>query len=410
MAQVDLLSDKRIRALRPQQKPYRIADGRAMYLLVSPAGGKLWRLKFRLDGKERVLALGQYPDVGIADARDKRDAARKLIAKGIDPVAHKRGQRDAKHQAAGYPFSAAAEAYFNHNEAAWSQSHRRDVRRILDELNAAVGNKPMAAIEPEDIEAVIGKIEGRDALTYARDVRLYFRCVVRHHNQTNRKHRIADPSNDLVIKKAPKVRHHAALEPSEVGPFLRKLQHSAASHLVRIAIRVLLLTAVRTTELRKAQWREIDAKAKLWRIPAGRMKTGVEHVVPLAPQTLDLFAELRTLTGEGELLFPNLLEPKQPMSEGAIISAIRLRLNYAGRMTGHGARSVFSSWCNEQGFNADAIERQLAHAPRDAVRAAYNRSDYLPERRRMMVAWANYLDEAERGAKVIALRAGGAGA
>jgi integrase len=167
---------------------------------------------------------------------------------------------------------------------------------------------------------------------------------------------------------------------------------------------MLLLTAVRTTELRLARWAEIDTKAKLWRVPATRMKAGVEHIVPLSPQVLNLLAELRAISGEGELLFPHLFDPEQPMSEGTIINNIRYGMGYAGRATGHGMRRTFSTWCNEQGFNPDAVERQLAHGERNAVRAAYNSAEYLPERRRMMAAWVDFLDESERGAKVVPIR------
>jgi len=403
MAEIDLLSDKTIRALRPKQTAYKLTDGRGMYLLVSPTGAKLWRLNFRLDDKYRTLAIGKYPDVGVADARDLRDEARKKIAKGIDPVVAKHERRNVKREQAKHTFKAAADDYFDHNSLGWSESHQRDVRRILDELKLSLGEKAMAAIEPDDIGKVLKDIEDRGKLTYCRDVRLYFRAVVRHHNVKNRQHRIVDPSVDIAIKKPPKVKHHSALEQSEVGPFLRKLALAPASPLVRIGTRMLLLTAVRTTELRKAEWREIDTKAKLWRVPAHRMKAGVEHVVPLAPQALDVLSTLRTLTGEGTLLFPNLLDPEQPMSENAIIGNL-YTMGYAGKATGHGMRSTFSTWANENGFNADAIERQLAHAPRDSTRAAYLRSEFLVERRRMMAAWADFLDEAEHGAKVVQLR------
>ncbi len=417
MAQVDLLSDRKIEALRPRQKPYRVADGRAMYLLVTPTGGKLWRLKFRLHGKERTLALGAYPDVPIETvpetegqreikgARDLRDAARKLIAADIDPVAQRREQRKPKPVQAGPTFRVAAKRYFGDNKNAWSESHRRDVQRIVDELSATLGDKAIDAIQPEDVEEVLAKVEDRDALTYARDVRLYFRCVVKHYNGKNRKHRIADPSADVDIKKPPKVKHHPALDSSEVGAFLRRLANSSAMPLVRIATRLLMLTAVRTSELRKARWSEIDTKAKVWRIPADRMKSGEEHLVPLAPQTIDLLATLRVHTGEGDLLFPNLLNRQEPMSPNAIIGNIK-NMGYAGRATGHGMRSTFSTWANEHelAFKPDAIERQLAHGPRDKVRSAYNSAKYLPERRRLMTTWADFLDEAERDNKVVNLR------
>ena len=392
----DLLSEKTVRAAKPGPKPYKLGDGEGLYLLVQPDGSKYWRLKFSLEGRERLLALGVFDRVGLADARDRRDAARKLIAHGVDPVAAKHEKREAKRERQQFTFEKAAESYYEHNEKAWSESHRRDVRRIVNELNASLGDKPMAAIQPEDVERVIGKIEKRGALTYASDVRLYFRAIVKFFNAKNRAHRVVDPSADVIIRKAPPVKHHAALAPSEIGGFLRALRNSNAAPLVRHAVRLLVATAVRTTELRLARWSEIDTKAKLWRIPASRMKARREHLVPLAPQALELLAELRQMTGEGDLMFPHLFEPDQPISEGTIINAIKYGCGYRGRATGHGMRSTFSTWANEQGFHPDAIERQLAHAERDKVRSAYNSAEHLPVRKLLMDAWATFLDESER--------------
>jgi integrase len=400
----NLLSEKTVRAAKPCPKPYKMGDGKAMYLLIQPSGAKLWRLKYRIDSKEKVLALGVFPDTGLAEARDKRDAARKLIAKGVDPVAHKRQQRAAKTEREKFTFERAAESYFAFNVKAWRESHRRDVRRIINELDATLGDKPMSAIQPEDVEAVIAKIEKRGALTYARDVRLYFRAVVRFFNAKNRAYRVVDPSVDLMIKRAPPVRHHAALNPNEIGGFLRALRNSNAAPLVRLAVRLLVATGVRTTELRLARWDEIDTKSRVWRIPSSRMKANREHLVPLAQAVLDLLAELRAISGEGELLFPHLFEPGQPISEGTIINAIKYGVGYQGRATGHGMRRTFSTWANENGFRPDAIERQLAHVERNQVRAAYNAAEHLPERKRLMSAWASYLEESERGAKVVPIR------
>jgi integrase len=399
----NLLSEKTVRAAKPDTKAYKMGDGKGMYLLVQPSGTKCWRLKYQLDGKEKLLALGVFDDVGLALARDRRDEARKLIARGIDPVVAKRREREAKNERARYTFEKAAEAFVAHNTKAWSESHRRDVGRIVDEINETLGDKSMAGIEPEDVEKVIDKIEKRGALTYARDVRMYFRAIVRHFNAKNRKHRIADPSADILIATAPRVRHHAALDPGEIGGFLRALRNSNAAPLVRLAVRLLIATGVRTTELRLARWSEIDTKAKLWRIPAERMKAHREHLVPLARPVLELLDELRLITGEGDLLFPHLFEPDQPISDGTIINAIKYGCGYRGRATGHGMRRTFSTWANEQGFHPDAIERQLAHVEGNTVRAAYNAAEHLPERKRLMAAWADFLEETERGAKVVAL-------
>jgi len=402
----NLLSERTVRAAKPCPKPYKMGDGKGMYLLVQPNGTKCWRLKYRspTTGKEKLLALGVFDDVGLALARDRRKAARDLIERGIDPVQAKRDERRAKHEAARYTFEKAADAFLLHNAQAWSESHQRDVRRIVDELAATLGDKAMAELEPDDVEKVIGKIEKRGALTYARDVRMYFRAIVRHFNAKNRKHRIADPSADILIAKAPAAKHHAALAPGELGGFLRALANSSAAPLVRLAVRLLVATGVRTTELRLARWIEVDTKAKLWRIPAERMKARREHLVPLAEPVLELLAQLRLISGEHELLLPHLFEPDAPISEGTIINAIKFGCGYRGRATGHGMRRTFSTWANEQGFHPDAIERQLAHVERNAVRAAYNAAEHLPERKRLMGAWADFLAESERGAKVVSIQ------
>jgi integrase len=407
MAKIDLLTDKKVAALKPRATPYKVFDGRGMYVWVSPTA-KAWRLRFKFDGKERLMSLGDASDVDCEEARNRRDAARKLIAKGIDPVEQRRNEKTAKTEAGKHTFRRWAESYFAHNANAWSDRHQRDVRRILDELNASIGDKAMSALQPEDIEEVLGEIEERNALTYARDVRLYFRLVVRHYNAKNRRHRIADPSADIEIKKAPPVKHHAALDPSEIGGFLRALNSSNAAPLIRFAVRLLVATGVRTTELRLGKWSEIDTKAKLWRIPATRMKAHREHLVPLAPQVLELLADMRRISGgePDDFLFPHLFEPEQAISEGTIINAIKYGCGYRGRATGHGMRRTFSTWANEQGFHADAIERQLAHVERNAVRAAYNSAEHLPERKRLMAAWSAFLEESERGARIIRLHGG----
>jgi integrase len=409
MAKIDLLTDKKVVALAPRATPYKKPDGRGLFIWVSPTA-KAWRLRFKLDGKERMMALGQFPDVDITEARDRRDVARKLIAKGIDPVDKRRQERAARVEASHHTFQRWSKSYFSHNASNWSERHKRDVQRILGELNESIGSKAVSTIEPEDIEKVLGEIEERGALTYARDVRLYFRCVVKHYNAKNRRHRIPDPSEGLEIKRAPPVQHHKKLEPHEIGGFLRALNNSNAAPLVRFAVRLLVATAVRTTELRFAKWGEIDTKARVWRVPEARMKGRREHLVPLTPQVLklveELKAELRRIGHDptpDTYLFPHLFGPDQPISDGTIINAIKYGAGYRGKATAHGMRGTFSTWAHEQGFNSDAIERQLAHVERNAVKSAYNSAEHLPERRGLMVAWSDYLDAEERGAQIIAL-------
>lgn len=395
------LTDTKVRAAKAADRPYKLADGEGMYLLVSPAGGRSWKLKYRLNGLEKSASLGQWPDVSLQDARERRTEARRLIAAGRDPVEQKRAAKAAVLDERRSLFADAARGYLRKQAPGWSANHTRDVTRIIEgELVPALGRLPVTAIKVAHVRKMLEGIEARGALTYAKDVRLYFRKVLQHYG-TERERMIDDPSVFVTLTKPPKEKHHPALPLDEVGTFLRKLQSSPSAPMLRIATRLLLHTAVRTTELREARWSEVDETHKLWRIPEERMKAGAAHVVPLSPQVLALLAELRLISGDGPLLLPHAFNEGETISENTILAVIK-RLGYRGKMTGHGARTLFSNWANTVGhFSADAIERQLAHSPRDKVRAAYLSADFLPERVRMMRAWSQWLDEQERGAVVL---------
>jgi len=405
------LSDRACRTYAPGKH----FDGGGLYLHVLPAGGRYWRAKYRHAGKEKTLSLGVYPDVTLAEARDKRDAARKLISTGIDPIAQRRAAEamalaadtvlSADHaMAKGLLFSSVAEAYYGKMHRPWSVTHRRDVQRMIDnELVPELGNLPMRQIKPADVQRVLDKITARGALTFARDVRMYFRAIVNYYN-ARADDAMPDPSARVDLPNPPRERGHAALQPQQIGQFLRTLEHSDAGAVVRIAVRMLMLTAVRTTELRASTWDEFDIKAAAWRIPLERMKAGRGHVVPLSKQTLVLLAALRPHTGGRVYPFPNSRDDDRPMSEGAILGAIK-RMGYQGRLTGHGMRAMFSTWAHEAGFPSDAIERQLAHAPADKVKAAYLRSEFIDARTKMMQAWADWLDASAATADVIPLHA-----
>jgi integrase len=394
------LTETAIRNAKRPQTDYKLYDERGMYLLVKANGAKLWRLKFYLDGKERLLSLGDHRDVSLKEARDARDEKRKLIAKGVDPVALERERDAEKREERLAVFATAAERYYKAKAALWSETHRRDVRRMIDrELVPALGKLPLSSIKTADVRKVIDAIAERKALTYAKDVRMYYRAIL-HHFNTQRPHdrQVPDASLHVVVPDPPAEKSHAALQPHEIGAFLRAISNGDATPMVRIAVRLLLLTAVRTNELRRARWSEFDIKGKLWRLPRTTMKARREHVVPLSTQTLVLLAQLRTVTGStdaDDLLLPNILDSSQPISENTILAAIK-RAGYKRRMTGHGCRSVFSTWAHESAYSSDVIERQLAHAPADKVKAAYLHSEFLAERTRLMQAWADYLDMAER--------------
>ena len=400
------LSDRACRTYPPGKH----FDGGGLYLQVLPAGGRYWRVKYRHAGKEKTLSLGVYPDVTLAEARDKRDAARKLISAKIDPIQQRREAEaatfaaDAAANAAAAPvrFKEIAERYFDKMSGPWSATHRRDVQRMLDnELIPSLGNIPMRQIERADVQSMLDKITARGALTYARDVRMYFGAIVTYFN-AHADEAMPDPSSRADLPNPPRERGHPALPPQAIGEFLRALEHSDAGAVVRIAVKMLLLTAVRTTELRASTWAEFDTKAAVWRIGPERMKADRGHVVPLSRQTLVLLAALRVHTGDKTYPFPNSRDDDRPMSEGAILGAIK-RMGYQGRLTGHGMRAMFSTWAHEAGYSSDAIERQLAHAPADRVKAAYLRSEFMPLRTTMMQAWADWLDASAATADVIPL-------
>jgi len=404
----------------PPNGSVKLFDGIGLYLEVKapgpnrPTGSKLWRLKYRVGKSERRASYGQYPEITLTEARRRAQLDRVLIRKGIDPVQHRQAEQMAADAVAreaalldASAFATVADGYFAAKSAKWSVTHRRDVTRMINEMKISLGTKPIGSLRKSDVLDMLKPIAERGARTYARDVLTYTSAIVRYYN-AGADTPVADPTVGLreVLHEPGPPRHHAALQPEHMPAFLRAITLSDARPATRIALRIMLLTAVRTNELRSAKWSEFDLEDRLWKIPAERMKYRARlaepHRVPLSTQAVDL---LRSLHGQAtrvsDYLFPNDRSDVQPMSENAILFMV-YRMGYRGRMTGHGCRSVFSTWANEGGFNPDAIERQLAHVERSAVRAAYNRGAYMDERARMMQAWADQLDAWEHGPRVVA--------
>jgi len=397
------LTDKAAKAAKPREKAYKLADGGGLYLLVNPEGRKYWRLKYRFLGKEKLLALGVYPDVSIAEARKARDNAKDLIKAGRDPVTTKKQDRLAQQVSAANTFEAVALEWIEQQRHRWSPGH---VERVLDSLKVDIfpdiGARPIKDITAPELLAVLKKVEKRGVFETAQ--RLLQRCgaVFRFAIQTHRAER--NPAIDLrgAIKQ-PKRDNHAALSATDLPEFLRKLEAYDGRPETKFALRLLALTFVRTSELRKAEWSEFDLENATWRIPAERMKMRAPHIVPLSTQALAVLEELKPLTGGGRLLFPSQSKLTEPMSENTMLYAI-YRMGYHSRATGHGFRATASTILNEQEWKPDVIERQLAHAERNKVRAAYHRSEYLDDRRKMMQAWADYLDAVKSGADVVPIR------
>ncbi|MDA8349014.1 MAG: tyrosine-type recombinase/integrase [Pseudomonadota bacterium] len=378
---------------KPREKPYRLFDGRGLYLEVSPSGGRWWRFKYRFNGKEKRLSLGVYPDVSLKEAREHLDDVRRKLKDGIDP-AEERKSKGATSEAPppGDTFETVAREWFAKHSPAWAPGHGDKIIRRL-ELNIFpwLGAKPIPDIKPLELLGVVQRIEQRGANETAHRALQNCGRVFRYAVATGRAER--DITRDLLGALAPVVeRHHASIvEPKAVGALLRAIDGYDGSLVVRCALRLAPLVFVRPGELRMAEWDEFNLEEGEWRIPATRMKMRTPHFVPLSSQAVEILRELRPLTGDKRFVFPGERSRDRPMSNNTVNAALR-RLGYSSdQMTGHGFRSMASTLLNEQGWHPDAIERQLAHQEPNEIRAAYNYAKHLPERRKMMQAWADYL-------------------
>lgn len=390
------LSDAAVRNAKPKSKPYKMSDGEGLFLLLTPAGGKYWRMKYFFGGKEKLLALGVYPDVSLADAREGRAQARRVLAAGNDPGEVKREAKRLTVQKQVNTFETVAREWHQNRLGQWTPEHAAKIlKRLEAHVFNRIGTRPVADITTSELLTVMRKIEqhgheiAHRLLQICGQVFLY--AVVTERSATN-------PAASLRGALKPVVKNnYAFIRPHELPEYLRKLEAYDGAPQTRLALKFLLLTFVRTGELRGAEWREIDFDQAEWRIPAERMKMKETHIVPLSRQALQVLNELRPLTGQWQFIFPNQHKPSRHMSENTMLFAL-YRMGYHSRATGHGFRSTASTVLNEHGFPPDVIERQLAHGERNKVRAAYNYAQYLPERRKMMQWWADYIDTAAKKA------------
>jgi integrase len=382
-----------VKAARPAAKAYKLADGQGMYLEIVPSGKKYWRLKYRFGAKENRASLGVYPEVSLAEARDRRDAARKQLANGIDPNRARREARIAQVTSGASTLEVVAREWIGTQAAGWTPSYKdKVVRRLEIYIFPWLGPIPVNDIKAHSLLSVLRRIEEKGVGETAHRTLNICDGVFRYAIATERTEH--NPAAKLKgTLKPTKERHHATIvKPSEIAALLRAMDGYQGADVTRCALRLAPLVFVRPGELRKARWSELDLLKGEWRIPAERMKMGVEHIVPLSKQAIALLTDLHPITGYREYVFPGVRDPKRPMSENTINACLR-RLGYNNdEMTGHGFRSMASTLLNESGWNKDAIERQLAHNERDSVRAAYNKADHLPQRQIMMQKWANYLD------------------
>jgi integrase len=387
------LTDTAIRVVKPAAKPFKLADERSLYLLITPAGGKLWRMDYRFEDKRKTLALGSYPEVNLKQARDRRDEARRQLADGIDPMSKRQEAKATRRAESINNFEAVAREWYKKQSNRWSKSHSTDVLRRLEvNLFKPLGGRPIAKIDAPELLKAIEVIENRGAHELAHRVLQVAGQVFRYGIITSRCSR--DPSADLKGALTPVQKtHQAAVKPEEMGDLIQAINRydQVGTLQTKLGLQLLCLTFVRTSELIGAVWDEIDWSNALWMIPAARMKMKTDHHVPLAKQTIALLEQVQAIAGESRYLFPG-VNPCKTMSNNTMLFAL-YRLGYKGKMTGHGFRAVASTILNEQGYRADVIERQLAHTERNAVRAAYNRAEYLPERRKMMQDWADFVEK-----------------
>lgn len=395
------LTDSAVRAAKPSDKTQRLFDGGGLYLEISPSGGKWWRMKYRFGGKEKRLSFGVYPDVGLKDAREKREAARKLLANDVDPGENKKIQKAAQAERGSNSFEAIAREWFAKFSQGWAASHAdKVIQRLEKNVFPWIGSRPIAEITPPELLAVLRRIEGRGALDTAHRAQQNCGQVFRYAVATGRAER--DPSGDLrgALQPAKHENFASITDPSEVGQLLRAIDAFKGTLVVRSALLLAPLLFVRPGELRKAEWSGFELERGEWRYFVTKTKT--EHTVPLARQAVAILEDLYGLTGARQYVFPG-RDPKKPMSDAAVNAALR-RMGYDTKteITGHGFRAMARTILHEElHIKPEVIEHQLAHKVPDALGTAYNRTRFMKERREMMQRWADYLDELKKGAKVI---------
>lgn len=403
------LTDIQVKTAKPKDKAYKLSDAGGLHLFVTAAGGKLWRLKYRYEGKEKLLSLGAYPDVSLLEAREKRDEARKLLTNDQDPSETNKAKKAEKQANKANTFKVWAEKWLAHWQADKSLRHAGyTLRRLEADIYPAIGDMPIADIEAPHIAETMRAIAERGALDIAKrshqTIGQVFRYAIANDKSgTVKRNPAADIKPSDIIKPRQK-ENYARVDLKELPALLRAIDNSEARPITRIAIKLMALTFVRTSELIEAKWSEFDLEAKEWRIPPERMKMKSPHIVPLSKQAIDLLNTLQPITGNTDYLFHSQIDYKKPMSNNTILKALE-RMGYKGKMTGHGFRGIASTSLHEQGFDHQHIEIQLAHSARDAVSAAYNHALYIPQRITMMQKWADYLDELKAGAKVIKFEA-----
>jgi integrase len=397
------LSDTTIRTAKPKEKLYRLTDANGLCLEVAPTGSKLWRYRYRFDGKAKMLALGAYPAVTLQKARQKRDEVRQLLTEGTDPAEQRKAAREAQ-RADDVTFETLAREWYAYNAPRWAESTAYKARLYMEnDLIPGIGARPVKAVTRPELVELVRKVEARGTLNAAGKIRQWLHQIFRFGLASGVVE--ANPATDLDVVAAPPkaTRHHPHVAFAELPELLSKIESTTLNTLTRCAIRLLVLTAVRPGELRQAPWSEFDLDGATWTIPKARMKARRPHVVPLPRQAVAILRQLKEITGDYPLVLAGQQNPERPMSENTINKALRL-MGYEGRQTGHGFRHLLSTELNGRGYNRDWIERQLAHGDNDEIRDTYNHAIYLEQRREMMQAWADSIDALCAGANVVGIK------
>ncbi|MEW8989403.1 MAG: integrase arm-type DNA-binding domain-containing protein [Klebsiella aerogenes] len=384
------LNDMQIRRAKPEDKPYTLGDGQGLSLLIEPNGSKSWRFRYRFAGKPKMISLGVYPTITLADARSRRDDARKLVAEGKNPSEVRKEQKIALQTESESAFEKIATEWHQMKSAKWSAGYASDIMEAFqNDIFPYVGTRPVGEIKPLELLNVLRKIEKRGALEKMRKVRQRCSEVFRYAIATGRAefNPAADLSSALDVHQS---NHFPFLKADEIPDFLRALNGYTGSRLVLMATKLLMITGVRTIELRAALWQEFDLDNAIWEIPAERMKMRRSHLVPLSAQALDLLNELKIMTGNYRYVFPGRNDPNRPMSEASINQVIK-RIGYGGKVTGHGFRHSLSTILHENGFNSAWIEIQLAHVDKNSIRGTYNHAQYINKRQDMMQWYSNFI-------------------
>lgn len=396
------LTDTEIRKAKAAAKPRTMADGGGLSLLVTPSGGKRWRWKYRFEGKEQSLSFGRYPDVSLVQVRALHADARKTLASGVNPATRRKAEKATIENS----FETIANRWIEHWQEDKSIRHVDSTRRRLDSnILPYLGKLPVNAIAAPDVVRMVREIEKRGARDVAKraleTTGQIFRFAIAHGYAER------NPASEIKprdILRATVKTNYARVDAKDLPELLRAIEVYKGSHVTRLAMKLMALTFVRTSELIGARWDEIDWDGSRWNIPAERMKMRSPHIVPLAKQSMEALRLLQTITGGGELLFPGERDPRRSMSNNTILYALK-RMGYGREMTGHGFRGVASTILHEQDFNHEIIELQLAHSPRNAVSAAYNHALFLRQRTEMMNHWGEYLEASQRGGKMLPFRA-----